>query len=722
MDQYFPHSRGNFMDYLNKNRLNEDVPEKGGESEVRMVSETPMACDIANDGKNAVVLVERLPWDVLERSTPSKTPAASAGVDSGDSDWSVQTTASTRSTKTASRFWKTGNGRKRQKCVSPLALSSDGDEEVRASPIPPNQFLAQKQEVSSLRAEIEIEEMAQAVRANRAALGFERMDKESDARTAVALTKLVHDDVDIILNVATRSRNLKGTFQRALKDAAASIKTVVEVLHNRTSNEETAKLQADNERLQMEVSALRRELKDFRNEVEQVQKGRVPQPPAQMDVLNPLARLDGGLVEELTRSIMVQVGGMLNARLKALDERLLPDKRLRPSLAADQRHVVVPISPKPQSVAGGSGNTADPQKKNKGKKAGKPKAAGVATGSPTNKEAKQNQSDSRTLARGPQKAESLSLPPAPKSVDEEWSTVVRRRGRITAVSKPVMATQPKTRPAKLRAPRSAAVVITLQPGAEEKGVTYAKVLADARKKVDLASCGITGLRYRKAATGARMLEVPGATSGEKADTLARKLRESLDAELVKVSRPVKSAELRISGLDDSISTPELAAAVATHGCCPVESVKVGEIRIDNQGSGAVWLRCPVAAAKKLEASGRLLVGWVAARVKLLQPRPMQCYRCLQKGHVHAQCTAEVDRSEECYRCGRPGHKAASCTAEPKCSLCAAANRPAGHRMGSKSCSPPKPKNGAKVAAAAVALAATSCPPSQTGEGEAMVIN
>lgn len=73
----------------------------------------------------------------------------------------------------------------------------------------------------------------------------------------------------------------------------------------------------------------------------------------------------------------------------------------------------------------------------------------------------------------------------------------------------------------MRAPRSSAGVITLQPEAVEKGVTYVTILTEARKKVDLGSCEIAGLKYRKVATGAHMLEVPGATSGEEADRVAK---------------------------------------------------------------------------------------------------------------------------------------------------------------------------------------------------------
>lgn len=216
-------------------------------------------------------------------------------------------------------------------------------------------------------------------------------------------------------------------------------------------------------------------------------------------------------------------------------------------------------------------------------------------------------------------------------------------------------------------------------------MTYAKVLAEAKSKVDLADLGITELRFRRAATGARILEVPGATSGDKADSLAEKLREALKEEDIKIAMPTKCSEVRVSGLDDSVSAEEVAKAIIKIGGCRADLVKVGEIRVDHTGLGTIWVRCPVAVAKKVADSGRLLVGWVAAQVKLMQTKPLRCYRCLEMGHVRVKCTAEVDRSNQCYRCGQPDHKAGQCSAAPHCTVCAAANKPSEHRVGSQSC-------------------------------------
>ncbi|XP_061385274.1 DNA-binding protein HEXBP-like [Danaus plexippus] len=98
------------------------------------------------------------------------------------------------------------------------------------------------------------------------------------------------------------------------------------------------------------------------------------------------------------------------------------------------------------------------------------------------------------------------------------------------------------------------------------------------------------------------------------------------------------------------------------------------------------MRVPVAAAKKLTSSGRLMVGWVSARVVLLAARPKRCFRCLDTGHVAAKCRHPEDRSRTCFRCGTSGHKAAECEAAPNCFLCEAAGKSErAHVLGASGC-------------------------------------
>ncbi|KAF9813783.1 hypothetical protein SFRURICE_007938 [Spodoptera frugiperda] len=106
--------------------------------------------------------------------------------------------------------------------------------------------------------------------------------------------------------------------------------------------------------------------------------------------------------------------------------------------------------------------------------------------------------------------------------------------------------------AMLVAPKTAAVVITLQPDAVKRGVTYGDVLAKLKAAVNPAEYGAPdGFSMKVTATGARLLEVPGAASGPSADALAERLRACLGTDEARVSRPTKCLDLRILGLDDS---------------------------------------------------------------------------------------------------------------------------------------------------------------------------
>jgi len=125
------------------------------------------------------------------------------------------------------------------------------------------------------------------------------------------------------------------------------------------------------------------------------------------------------------------------------------------------------------------------------------------------------------------------------------------------------------------------------------------------------------------------------------------LREALANTGARIARPVKSEELCVTGLDESVAKEEVAAAIAAAGGCG--DVRVGDIRRGPSGLGTAWMQCPTAAAKKVVATGRVTVGWVSARVEVLAPRPMRCYRCLKKEHIRSRCTTPIDRGDRCYR-------------------------------------------------------------------------
>lgn len=244
--------------------------------------------------------------------------------------------------------------------------------------------------------------------------------------------------------------------------------------------------------------------------------------------------------------------------------------------------------------------------------------------------------------------------------------------------------------AKMTPPRSSAVVVTLQPEAIAQGVCYKTALLKAKQVIALPDLGISGVMTRHTATGARIIELPGAKSAEAADRLAAKLSEAL-AGVATVTRPTKCADLRITGLEESITRQDVIDAVAAKGGCNPDQVKAAEIRFGPNGAGSVNLKCPISAAKVILNGGRLLVGWSSARVRALDALPMRCFKCMGIGHTRMTCPSDKERVDLCFRCGRPGHKSAGCMAEARCVVCAEAGRPAGHTMGGRNCNPPPTK-------------------------------
>lgn len=134
-----------------------------------------------------------------------------------------------------------------------------------------------------------------------------------------------------------------------------------------------------------------------------------------------------------------------------------------------------------------------------------------------------------------------------------------------------------------RLPRSAAVTLRIAEKDKDK-ITYASVLRKARDKISLEEFGIEKTRIRRTVGGNILIEIPGVNKSAEADKLAEELNKVLDTE-VTVSRPTIKGELRLFGLDDSISTEEIKEAIADKGNCKVAEISTGKIGRMRNGSG-----------------------------------------------------------------------------------------------------------------------------------------
>ncbi|KAH9633760.1 hypothetical protein HF086_002211 [Spodoptera exigua] len=373
------------------------------------------------------------------------------------------------------------------------------------------------------------------------------------------MERMALEDQQEILEVASKSSNLKGTFQKALKCRAASLLGIVKELAQRTTSDETRQLQAKVDRLQKEVSALHARVAEL-----------MARPEVRGPSEGPASMLAPSNLEDIIRKVVIEERAFTRACFAGIEDRLLPEKRLRPPLAADRAPERTPSAPGP--------STAPAQRQPKGKGKGKGKKTTPAT--PT----------AQTVPQDLPREDPL-LPSTTPS-NQPWTKVVprKRKGKKKVAPKPPAA-KPAAAVEKRKKlplpPKSAAVVVTLTPEAAERGETYESVLRRARANVDPAQLGAGRVTCRKTQTGARIFEFSGAQGGTKAELFAAKLREAV-ADTAKIVRPVKCVALEVTDLDDTVTQEEVVAAVAAAGGCAVESIKSRAIR---PGRGATCHCC-----------------------------------------------------------------------------------------------------------------------------------
>ncbi|XP_070519750.1 uncharacterized protein [Cardiocondyla obscurior] len=280
------------------------------------------------------------------------------------------------------------------------------------------------------------------------------------------------------------------------------------------------------------------------------------------------------------------------------------------------------------------------------------------------------------------KPETSSLKTAKAGKEDKIKESKRRPATTRAPSKSrEMQPKKQTKKKRRRVPRTSAIVLS------SRSEGYDKLMSEVRSKVKLSEVGINEkLTMRTTATGALLIQVPGNENSGKADALASLMKEALAHKKdVIITRPVTTAEIRVWPLEPSITKSEVIEAVADKGYCQLADIQGGDIRKLPNNMGSLWLRLPLASAKKVADGGTLSVGWSKVRVALLDPRPLRCYKCLERGHTKDRCPNSSDRSGLCYRCGESGHVARTCSAPPRCPICADIGRKADHILGGKTC-------------------------------------
>lgn len=238
-----------------------------------------------------------------------------------------------------------------------------------------------------------------------------------------------------------------------------------------------------------------------------------------------------------------------------------------------------------------------------------------------------------------------------------------------------------------RDPNAAVITVKCSEGAAEpdgKPVTYKEALACLRKEANLSELGIHGTSVRRGRDGGIVIALPREPDAmNKAKALVEKIKGKMPPG-VKVACPQKMEEIAIHGLDPSVAEEEVLTAIAAVSGCQPADMTHSAIKDAGEIMGKMWIRCPVAAARRAAAAGSVRIGWTMARITLVSPKSVQCFRCLDFGHMKSECVSPFDRSGECYRCGDTTHKIADCpSALVKCAICPSGSNT--HKTGSRTC-------------------------------------
>jgi len=241
---------------------------------------------------------------------------------------------------------------------------------------------------------------------------------------------------------------------------------------------------------------------------------------------------------------------------------------------------------------------------------------------------------------------------------------------------------------KKKLPNSAAIsIICTNPD-----VLYSDIMKLAREKISLRDIGIENTKIRRAVSGGVIIEIFGRDCSLKADRLHDELRKLFANDgSVHINRPVKKVQLKLSGLDDSVTILDIKKAFTENSKCNREDVTCGPIRFFRGGLGTSVVQCPVAIALHIFETGNFCIGWSTIHIELLKARPVRCFRCFAVGHTVQRCPSAVDRTQCCFRCGLPGHKSLDCVNEVRCPVCDERNLSTNHLAGGERCIPVRPK-------------------------------
>ncbi|XP_026825056.1 actin cytoskeleton-regulatory complex protein PAN1-like [Ooceraea biroi] len=437
------------------------------------------------------------------------------------------------------------------------------------------------------------------------------------------ITARVMEHLETVVKVAKNSGHLQGPYIRALKEAAASIRAALTVTAERRGAGAPS-LSTENAALRGEVESLKSQVRELRDTISLMGRATAGDGGESQRVADsPVLRVRGRRLETPPRSPATSEAGLRTETtpqkgggppaeredpLVAMEARIMASmgtmvSRIVAEAVAPLVRRTVGERAEPPRQDGPEETSVDTAKKRR--KRNRKKGGGGAGGVPPALSPPRAERQSEQAVAGPVGQATVG------EKEQPWSTVVGRRAARPTAQPPAPAGKGKPVPGKPapgrgasgggkpatgkpsppggrpgakgpkppKAPKTAAVVITAADG------DYKGAVEKEQKGVDIDALGIAAPRVRRALTGALIYEIPGPESATKADELASRLEKVFEGSGVRVTRPLKKAELRVRRLDDAATEESVSRAVAATGGCDPRDVEVGPIQRSPDGLG-----------------------------------------------------------------------------------------------------------------------------------------
>jgi len=109
----------------------------------------------------------------------------------------------------------------------------------------------------------------------------------------------------------------------------------------------------------------------------------------------------------------------------------------------------------------------------------------------------------------------------------------------------------------------------------------------------------------------------------------------------------QQTRIEIVDLDEMVTAKDLQNALSEQIGISLDATAIKSLRPAFGGTQRATITLSAAHAKKTLTAGKVKIAWSICRIRESNA-PLKCYKCLEFGHIAANCSSSEDRSGCCY--------------------------------------------------------------------------